>query len=245
MSRNFDLLERASKDLDSFQAVGVAIPKAERVSPPPDARTLSREELIKLVQRIFLLDHNGRRMVVFTAVENGTGCTSICAGAAEALAAQVDAPVCVVDANLRKPALHLCFGTENFRGLTDAVFKPGAIRDFVQKLPAGNLWLLPCGSMASQLSAVMKAEHLQERIRELRKEFSYVLIDSPAVSEYTDAILLGRLTDGAILVLESNATRRQVARIAKEDLEAADVRVLGAVLNKRTFPIPQFLYDRL
>lgn len=245
MSRNFELLERASKDLGSFQTIEEPIAKAERVSPPPDSRTLSREELSKLAQRVFLLDHKGRRMVAFTAVENGTGCTSVCAGTAEVLAAQVDAPVCVVDANLRKPALHRCFHTENIRGLTDAIFKPGSIRDFTQKLPIGNLWLLPCGSMASRLSAVMKAEHLQERIRELRKEFAYVLIDSPAVSEYTDAILMGRLTDGAVLVLESNATRRQVARIVKEDLEAADVRLLGAVLNKRTFPIPQFLYDRV
>ncbi len=245
MSRNFELLERVSRDLGSFDRVREVIPRAERVSPPPDTRTLSREELVKLVQRIFLLDHDGRRMVVFTAVENSTGCTSICAGAAEALADQVDSAVCVVDANVRRPALHLCFGAENLRGLTDAVFKPGPIRDFVHKLPGRNLWLLPCGSMASQLSAVMKAEHLQARISELRKEFAYILIDSPAVSEHTDAILLGRLTDGAVLVLESNATRREVARIAKEDLEAARVPVLGAVLNKRTFPIPQFLYDRL
>lgn len=245
MSRNFELLERAAKEFDSSDSVGEFIPKAERVSPPPDARTLSRAELIKLVQRIFLLDHDGRKIVVFTAVENSTGCTSICAGAAEAIAAQVDGPVCVVDANVRRPALHLYFGTENLRGLTDAVFKQGSIREFVQKLPGGNLWLLPCGSMASQLSAVLKTEHLQARISELRNEFAYILIDSPAVSEYTDAILLGRLADGAVLVLESNATRREVARIAKEDLEAARVRVLGAVLNKRTFPIPQFLYDRL
>ena len=91
----------------------------------------------------------------------------------------------------------------------------------------------------------MKAENLQARINELRNEFAYILVDSPPVSEHTDAILLGRLADGAVMVLESNATRREVARIAKEDLEAAQVRVLGAVLNKRTFPIPQFLYDRV
>ncbi len=245
MSRNFELLERATRELDSFTPAREPIPRAERVSPPPDAHTLSREELIKLVRRIFLLDHNKRKMVVFTAVENRTGCTSICAGAAEAIAAQVDSPVCVMDANLRRPALHLCFGMENFRGLTDAVFKPGPISQYIQKLPGSNLWLLPCGSMASHLSAIMKAEHLQARIDELRKEFAYILIDSPPVSEHTDAILLGRLADGTVLVLESNATRREVARIAKEDLEAAQVRVLGAVLNKRTFPIPQFLYDRV
>jgi protein-tyrosine kinase len=245
LSRNFEILERASRELDSFTLGSEPLPRAERVSSPPDAHALSREELIKLAHRIFLLDHNGRRMVIFTSAENSTGCTSICAGVAEAIAAQVDSPVCVVDANLRRPALHLCFGAENIRGLTDAVFKPGSIRQFVQKLPGSNLWLLPCGSMTSQLSAVMKTEHLQARINELRSEFAYTLIDSPPVSEQTDAILLGRLTDGAVLVLESNVTRREVARIAKEDLEAAQVRVLGAVLNKRTFPIPQFLYDKV
>ncbi|TAM84370.1 MAG: hypothetical protein EPN47_01925 [Acidobacteria bacterium] len=245
MSRNFELLERASRDMDSFTLGREPFPRVERVSPPPDARTLSREELIKLVQRIFLLDHNARRMVVFTAVEGSTGCTSICAGAAEAIAAQVDSPVCVMDANLRRPALHLCFGAQNLRGLTDSVFKSGPISQFVQKLPGNNLWLLPCGSMASQMIAGMKAEHLEARINELRNEFAYILIDSPPVSEHTDAILLGRLTDGAVLVIESNTTRREVARIAKEDLEAAQVRVLGAVLNKRTFPIPRFLYDRV
>lgn len=245
MSRNFELLERATRDLDSFTLGSEPIPRAVRVSPPPDAHTLSREELIKLVRRIFLLDHSRRKMVVFTSVENSTGCTSICAGAAEAIAAQVDAPVCVMDANLRRPALHLCFGAENFKGLSDAVFKPGPISEYVQKLPGSNLWLLPCGSMASNLRAVMKAENLQARINELRNEFAYILVDSPPVSEHTDAILLGRLADGAVMVLESNATRREVARIAKEDLEAAEVRVLGAVLNKRTFPIPQFLYDRV
>lgn len=245
MSRNFELLERASKDLEAFAPITAPIPTAERVSPPLDARSLSREELAKLVQRVFLLDHGGRRVVVFTGVENGTGCTSVCAGAAEALAKQVDAPVCVVDANLRRPMLHVCFGTENLQGLSEAILTARPVHSFIQKLPGRNLWLLPCGRMASQLTAAMNTEHLQARLNELRKEFAYVLIDSPAVNEYTDAILLGRLSDGAVLVLESNTTRRQVARIAKEDLESAHVRVLGAVLNKRTFPIPQFLYDRL
>jgi protein-tyrosine kinase len=245
LSRNFELLERASRDLDTFTLPGEPLPTLKRVSPRPPAQSLSREELTRLAQRIFLLDNHRQRVVVFTAIENGTGCTSICAGAAEALTAQVDAPVCVVDANLRRPALHVRFGIENLVGLTDAVFTPGPIRKFVQKVPGNNLWLLPCGSMASQLSAVMKTEHLQLRVSELRKEFAYVLIDTPAANGYADAILLGKLADGAVLVLESNATRRQVARMAKEDFESAHVRVLGAVLNKRTFPIPQFLYERL
>jgi Mrp family chromosome partitioning ATPase len=245
VSRNFELLERAAKERNLPGAFRVGVTQIRPILPDPDAHSLSREELMKLVQRTFLLNRDRARAVVFTSVEPRAGCTSICAGAGGVLDAEVDGPVCLVDANLHRPALHSCFGTENYNGLTDAIFKPGPIREFVHKLPGRNLWLLPSGSMASRLSATMKTGQLQSRLGELRKEFAFVLIDAPSVNGYPDPMLLGRLADGVVLVLESNATRRQVARIVKEDFEAAHVRLLGAVLNKRTFPIPQFLYERL
>jgi Mrp family chromosome partitioning ATPase len=58
-------------------------------------------------------------------------------------------------------------------------------------------------------------------------------------------MLLSRWTDGVVLVLEANATRRDAARRVKEILDAANVSVLGVVLNNRTFPIPDVLYRRL
>jgi len=72
-----------------------------------------------------------------------------------------------------------------------------------------------------------------------------VLIDAPPLSEYSDAVGLGQLADGLLLVLEANSTRRETALRITEDLSAAHVRVLGAVLNKRTFPIPGPLYNRM
>jgi succinoglycan biosynthesis transport protein ExoP len=56
---------------------------------------------------------------------------------------------------------------------------------------------------------------------------------------------LGQLTDGLVLVLEANSTRREAALRITENLNAAHVQILGAVLNKRTFPIPGPLYSRL
>jgi Mrp family chromosome partitioning ATPase len=70
-------------------------------------------------------------------------------------------------------------------------------------------------------------------------------MDTPPMSSYSDAALLGQLTDGVILVIDSASTRREPARIAKENLEAAKIPVLGAVLNRRTYPIPEALYRRL
>jgi Mrp family chromosome partitioning ATPase len=86
---------------------------------------------------------------------------------------------------------------------------------------------------------------MKERIAELRSAFDYVLIDAPPLNSYADAMVFGRLADGIVLVLEANATRREAALRVMERLQATRIPVLGAVLNKRTFPIPSAIYKRL
>jgi len=61
----------------------------------------------------------------------------------------------------------------------------------------------------------------------------------------TLARFLGQIADGVILILESNLTRRETARAVKENLAAANVKILGAVLNNHTFSIPETLYKKL
>jgi Mrp family chromosome partitioning ATPase len=83
---------------------------------------------------------------------------------------------------------------------------------------------------------------MKSRIDDLRSEFAYVLIDAPPLNSYADAVALAQATDGIVLILEANSTRRESALKITEQLQAAGVSVLGAVLNKRTFPIPKILY---
>jgi Mrp family chromosome partitioning ATPase len=214
--------------------------------PVPDAHVLSREELVKLIQTLFLLPgKKSPKVVVFTGAEAGAGCSSICAGAAEALAAHVTDPVCLVDSNLRYPSLHLCLGVENSRGLGEALVHPEPIQEYVRKIPGGGLWLLSSGLNSSPHTGTMNSSRSAARVEELRQEFPFVLMDSPRVNVYSDAISLGQAADGVVLVVSAHSTRKEAARKAKESLEIAGVRLLGAVMNNRTYPIPQGIYDRL
>jgi len=153
--------------------------------------------------------------------------------------------VCVVEGDFHSPSMHQYFGVDDIRGLTDAVFESGPIRDFVQHLPGRKLSVLSAGSRCGEAQALWKSERLRSRIAELRAEFSYVLIDGPPVNLHIDATLLGQMADGVILILESNVTRRETARTVKENLAAANVKLLGAVLNNRTFSIPESLCRKL
>ena len=264
MSRNFELLRRAGigealfiqpisdspliKDTPACLEGNIARNEAEKgeaLLPGRELSGLAQEELIKLVQRVFVsANSHSPRAVVFSSVQ-GNGSSEICFRASKVLAAQGSGSVCLVDANLRAPSLHQLLGVAKSPGLMDATVKPGPIKDFTVRIAGGNLWLLPSGSPAAEAQVLFASERLRSRMEELREEFAYVLVDAPAVSSYTDAVVLGQIADGIILVVEANSTRREAARIAKDTFENAKVRLLGAVLNNRTFPIPEVLYRKL
>src|SRR5256884_866558 len=211
-----------------------------------DLESISREEEIKLVQRIFpVAGQRSPQIVLFSSVESDAGCASISIRTAEILAGRGDGSVCVVDANFQLPCLHHYFGTDNSKGLAEAVLGSLPIQDFLQKHPEANLWILPCGAAGGQLRFSGVNDRLRSRMTELRGQFKYVVIHSSPLDLDSASILLSRWTDGVVMVVEADTTRRETARRMKLDLEAANVRILGVVLNNRTFSIPEALYRRL
>jgi len=79
----------------------------------------------------------------------------------------------------------------------------------------------------------------------LRREGSFVVLDCPPVLESATAARLCHLADSVILVVESEKTRRHVAREARTRLRLANANVRGVVLNKKHFHLPTWLYERL
>ena len=211
-----------------------------------DLDQLAGEEALRLVQRVFLLQaQEPPHMVAFAGIDHGNGCSRICVRVAETLAKNVRGSVCLVEANLRSPALPEMFGTTNHHGLTDALLQEGPIRSFTKPVRGENLWLLSSGALAVDSAKLLNSERLKPRLAELRKEFDFVLIDAPPLTRYSDALGLAQMADGLVLVLEANSTRREAALQVAENLRASNIRILGAVLNKRTFPIPETIYNRL
>jgi len=243
MSKSFELLQRVGKD-DLFTPEDMpAPPQQGTLSPPPTQP--ANEEITKLVQRLFL--HGGQaagpRVVSFSGIVRDDRSSWICARAAESLASPATASVCVVDANFWSPRLHTYFGVGNRTGLVEALTTEGSIRSFATPLSSGSLWLVPSGS--GELELYTHMERCRARLAELREEFNYILISAPPLTREIEATLMGQLADGIVLIVEANQTRRESVRQAKEHLETAQVQLLGAVLDQRTFPIPEFLYRKL
>jgi Mrp family chromosome partitioning ATPase len=250
MSRNFELMQElaavstaSSRRFDSTSTYVADSDAASTVNLksgyPAD------HEALGIVQRIFLVQsQTPPRVVVFTGVDHGVGCSRIAASTATTLARNTPGQVCLVEANFRSPALPEFFGVTNHHGLADALLQDGPIRSFIKPVVRDKLWLLSCGAQTDSAN-VMPAERVKARLTELRSEFDFVIVDAPPLNKYDDAIPLAQFTDGVVLVLEAGATRREAAQTATASLRTANIPVLGAVLNKRTFPIPDSIYKRL
>lgn len=246
MSKNFELLQRAGRAEEMLVIESVPFSPRNGNHHKLDAEALEHEEIVKLVQRLFSpASVEGPRVVVFSGFGEGSGSSRVCALVGQTLAARATGTVCVVDANLRTPSLHVHFDAENLTGLADGIQVSTPIRNMAIRIAAGNLWLIPAGPTLHNGSLLMVMDRLKIRIQELRQEFDYVLINAPATDRYTDPVVLARTADGLILVIEANSTPRATIERAKASLMTAEIRLLGAVLNNRTFPIPQSIYERL
>ena len=108
-----------------------------------------------------------------------------------------------------------------------------------------GLYLLTSGQATDHPLDVLRADSMTSVFDRLRNEFDWIVLDGPPVTVYSDAGALGRLVDGAVLVVRAESTRAAVIENAKKRLEQSGTRVLGAVLNRRRYHIPDFIYKWL
>jgi Mrp family chromosome partitioning ATPase len=209
-----------------------------------DLETLRYREQLKLVQRIFPVNAQSTpQLVLFSSLESEAAARSITARTAQILAARAEGPVCVVDANFQSPLVHRYFGIENRRGFSESLSGPGPVQDFALHLSSSDLWVMPTGSTVAQLGVPEICKRVSSRMMELRTLFKYIVVSCPLFLERLPA-LQSFAADGTVLIVEANTTRRQTVREVMDELQIAGARVLGVVLNNRTFPIPDAIYHK-
>jgi hypothetical protein len=234
MSANAELL-RGSEDLRSPTMETVPLEDDGICAPQRWCREdFAREQIRSLVRRVFFTSI-GRavKQVVFSAAEPHLDVATICDEVALALARETRGHVALV-ASGHRMAETAC---------ARAARRPALIKSSSTQL-AANLWRVQkSGLECSEESGT--GPRWAGCLEELGKEFEYVVIQAAPAGISSEAVLLGQLTDGIILVLDARRTRRATARKIKETMDAAQCRMLGTVLMERTFPIPEGIYRRL
>lgn len=270
MSRNFELLQKLHQDGQPQNGASTGEFFHQVCEPAASLGDLTRpivacerpgtkvpeevrREISKLIHHVFLASEPAvarpmpQHAVIFSGFEHGNGPGRMTAITSDMLAeAAPKIKVCAVDADFHNPSLHDHFCIPNSTGLADALQDPAVSRHFTRRV-GDNLWIMSCGvpSWRANGHSRIRSETAQAVMEDLRRSFDYVLIAAGNITRSSDALVLGQAACDVILVIEANCTRREIAEKYKASFRAANVRVLGAVLHNRTFPIPQSLYALL
>jgi len=198
----------------------------------------AREQIRRLVGQVFRAGAQATRQVVFSAVDLETDVDVICIRVAEVLAMETQSDVAIVGTRS-----NITGEAEEFQGRADRLPKSGSKLMRETGIQRGrNLWLLPA-TEAENIDG--SAASLQAYLQEIRREFEYSIVQGPAAGESNGAMAMAQWADGMILVVSAQRTRRAAALKVKQALDDAHVRLLGAVLSDREFPIPEGVYRRL
>jgi capsular exopolysaccharide synthesis family protein len=180
----------------------------------------------------------GGRVLVVTSVDMMEGKTTVLTNLG-VVAAERRQRVLLVDADLRRPRLHDIFKVPNERGLTDVLLRshaPGAsdnlpLEAFVRPTATFGLSVLPSGPVDAASTTLLHSSDLHALLARCRKEYDLVLIDTPPLMLYADSRILGRLSDGVVMVVRANMRSQDELKMTCERLQQDHIPILGTILN--------------
>ncbi len=147
------------------------------------------------------------------------------------LIAMTGSKALVIDADLRRPALHKLFELPNTRGLSTFLAGVEEARTCIRPSHVPGLDVM-CAGPTPPNPAELLGNGMLPRFLDSLEEYDIVLIDSPPAGVVADPLMLSSLVDGVLVVIEANQTSRNVVTRARDLLAEVNAKMLGAIVNK-------------
>lgn len=174
------------------------------------------------------------QMIAITSALPKEGKSTIAGYLALALS-EIGKRVLLIDADMRNPTLHDRFGLKNETGLSDFLQAETPDRVVPTRVSGkgaeGNLWILTAGPAVENAPALLASSRLIRLLEDLRGEFDTIVIDTPPILLFPDARVLGRHSDGVVLVVRANQNPLAANQEAAGLLQLSNNVLLGTILN--------------
>ena len=184
------------------------------------------------------------RRIVVCAATSGEGASTVALGLAVATARNQQERVLLIDGNVHHPCLAELWPGDR-PSLADFLAGQAALESIPQQTPISNLWVLNIGPDFSQYAQHLTAAPLRQAFAQLSQQFSRLIVDGPAVNSYPESPLYAHYADSVLLVVAAGRSRAPVVQHALAKFPLKLREIIEVVLNRRIYPIPKVLYERL
>lgn len=191
------------------------------------------EAINQLRVNLSFTDANIKKIVVTSSIPNeGKSFLALCLWRAMA---QTGKKVLFVDCDLRLSEIKDIYDIQTsdaFFGIAHVLSGQCAVQDVMYKTNIPNAYMIPSANAVSNPATLLESEHFKEVLDQVADVFDYVIIDTPPIGTVADALTIGKVADGNILVVRSGFTKKVLVRDTIERLKVTNQPLLGIVLNR-------------
>ena len=194
----------------------------------PRSRVAERYRVFRTA--LLLSRAGGVKSIVITSSFSQEGKTATAANLAVVMA-QLGKRTLLVDADLHRPRLHEIFRVSNRVGLVSVLAENLEPARSIVKTDVPDLFLVPSGPATPNPSGLLSSEGMSKFLDLASMNFDFLILDGPPVAPVADSLLLGHLTDGAVICVQGGRTPREHVARVRDRLLRSNVRILGVVVN--------------
>lgn len=201
-------------------------------------------ESLKHIRTSIMFSHpdNPKKTLLVTSATPTEGKTLIASNLAVVMA-QTGKKVLLIDADLRKPAVHKLFQIDKSFGLSNLLVKSSDLRTVAKPTQIPNVYAISCGPIPPNPSELLGSSAMIDNLTLAKESFDWIIIDSPPLLSVTDARILAKIVDGIVFVIRSKKANREVVQKALGLFSDSRNKLLGVVINDVDITKDKYYYQ--
>ena len=204
----------------------------KKVNLTIEKKSYNAREAIRTLRTNLQFCGDDKQVILVTSCIPGEGKTSVAVSLAESIA-EMGKSVILVDADIRKSVMASRLEISDVdKGLSHFLSGQCNLSDVICATNIPKFHILLSGPEAPNPTELLESKRFSGMLESMKNVYDYIIIDSPPLGLVIDAAVVGRQSDGAIIVVEAGKTKYRLVQNVKDQLENSGVSVLGVVLNK-------------
>jgi capsular exopolysaccharide synthesis family protein len=133
--------------------------------------------------------------------------------------------------DLRKPKLHRSFNVDREKGVTNFISGQISYEEIIQNSSHENLKIVTSGTIPPNPSELLLDTKMDELVERLKKEYDYIIMDTPPIGLVSDALNLMKYSDTSLYIIKQHFTKKGMLNFINQKHKKGEVKNVSLLLN--------------